>query len=150
MKRMICMLVLFSLLVSGCGILGSRIKDPVTFYYIREDYQKDMGPVIAAEDRETSGRERDLPYLLALYSMGPSTEGLRSPFPRSTRITLTEHTEAGIVLNLSEPHQAVSDAEFTLAAACLAMTCTELSDTTRVTVVCGDRTVTIEPENLLL
>ena len=92
----------------------------------------------------------DLPYLLALYSMGPSKEGLLSPFPASIRIIPTEHTEAGIVLSLSEAPDSMTDAEYTLASACLALTCMELTDATQITIISGSRSITINTENLLL
>ena len=148
MKRLICMM-LSLLLLSGCGILGDRIKEPVTFYYIRTDYQKDMGSVIDSEIREASGHRYDLPYLLALYSMGPSREDLQSPFPANTRITPTEHTEAGIVLSLTGALDSMTDAEYTLASACLAMTFMEVTDTAQITVASEDRSVTINTQNVM-
>ena len=148
MKRLIC-IVLALFLLSGCGIMGSRVKDPVTFYYIRDDYQKSMEPVIVSEIREAAGHTDDLPYLLVLYSMGPSGDGLKSPFPQNIRIIPTEHTEKGVVLSLSDNLQDMTDAEYTLASACLALTCMELTDAEQVTVVSGDRSVTIRPENLI-
>ena len=149
MKRLIC-LMLALLLLTGCSITGERIKDPVTFYYVRGDYRKNMESVIVSEEREAAGHMDDLPYLLALYSMGPSTDGLKSPFPKNTRIIPTEHTAAGIVLSLSEIPESMTDAEFTLAGACLALTCMELTDVPQVTVLCGDRSLTIREDNLLL
>ena len=149
MKRIICILLTL-LLLSGCGIVGERVKDPVTFYYIREGYQRDMGAVITTEIREASGHTDDLPYLLALYSMGPSQEGLLFPFPASTRITPTEHTEAGLVLSLSENLDKMTDAEYTLASACLALTCMELTDATQITVISGSRRVSINSDNLMM
>ena len=148
MKRLICLLLAL-LFMSGCGVFGERIKDPVTFYYIREDYQQNMEPVIASEIREASGHRDDLPYLLALYSMGPSQEDLQAPFPSSTRIIPTEHTEAGVVLSISEVPDSMTDAEYTLASACLALTCMELTDADQITVLTKDRSVTINTENLM-
>ena len=148
MKRLIC-IFLSLLLLSGCGAVGERTKAPVTFYYIREDYQKDMSEVIASEVREASGHRDDLPYLLALYSMGPSSEALLSPFPPSTRITPTEHTEAGVVLSLSEVPETMTDAQFTLGSACLALTCMELTDAAQITVTADGRSVTISKENIM-
>ena len=45
MKRLISLILLFGFLLSGCS-MGERIKEPVTFYYIRENYQDDMGDVV--------------------------------------------------------------------------------------------------------
>ena len=142
--------MLTMLLLSGCSITGERIKDPVTFYYVRGDYRKNMESVIVSEEREAAGHKDDLPYLLALYSMGPSTDGLKSPFPKNTRIIPTEHTAAGIVLSLSEIPDSMTDAEFTLAGACLALTCMELTEAPQITVVSGERNVTINADNLIM
>ena len=148
MKRLMC--IIFSLLfLSGCGILGERIKEPVTFYYVTVDYQKNMDSVIGSEVREASGHRYDLPYLLALYSMGPSDEDLKAALPSNTRITPTEHTEAGIVLSISGQLDTMTDAEFTLASTCLAMTFMEITDTTQVTVISEGRRVTINTENVM-
>ena len=149
MKRLIS-LVLALLLLSGCGIIGERIKDPVTFYYIRADYQKDMGEVIVSEIREASGHRDDLPYLLALYSMGPSNDGLLSLLPKNTSIIPTERTNYSIALTLSENTQSMTDADFTLASACIAMTCMDLMDIQQVTVISGDRSITLREDNLML
>lgn len=148
MKRLIS-LVLALLLLSGCGIIGERIKDPVTFYYIRADYQKDMGEVIVSEIREASGHKDDLPYLLALYSMGPASDDLQAPFPANIRILPTEHTDAGIVLSLSDTLENMTDAEYTLGSACLALTCMELTNASQITVVSGDRSITINRDNIV-
>ena len=55
MKRLICLLVASCILLSGCSGIGEWIKEPVTFYYVREDYQKDMEQVIVSEVLEASG-----------------------------------------------------------------------------------------------
>ena len=150
MKRLICLLLMCSLCMAGCSVAGEWIKEPVTFYYVCETYQKDMESVIASEIREASGHRDDLPYLLALYTMGPSTEDLKSPLPRNTKIILTEYTDSSVVLSISESASAINDADFTLASACIALTCMELVDTQQITVICGDRNITIQADNLLL
>ncbi len=150
MKRLICLLLLFSLLLSGCASIGERIKEPVNFYYICKDYQEEMGTVIAPEVREASGHRYDLSYLLALYSMGPSDKNLAAPFPKNTMILPVEHSEAGLVLSLLNEIPTMTDAEYTLASACLAMTCMEMLNVEQVTVMYGERTVTINEDNLLL
>ncbi len=150
MKRLIFLFLIFSLFLSGCSTGTERIKEPVTFYYVHENYQKDMEQVIVSEVREASGHKEDLSYLLALYSMGPSNENMKLPLPRSTKIVLTEHTDDCVTLNLSENALIITDADFTLASACIAMTCMELTGIPQVTVICGDRNITIQEDNLLL
>lgn len=150
MKRMICMLMLFCLCLTGCSATGDHLKEPVTFYYVRENYRKDMNPVIASELREASGHRDDLPYLLALYSMGPSKEELLSPFPRNTKIIPVARTENSIELSLTDSVLSLTDSDFTLASACIAMTCMELTGVQEVTVICSDRSISITKDNLLI
>ena len=149
MKRLIGLLLLFSMLLSGCS-MGERIKEPVTFYYVSENYQKDMDQVIVSEIREASGHRDDLTYLLALYSLGPSSEGLKSPLPRNTTILPIERTVDEIVLALTENGRTLKDADFTLASACIALTCMDLIDVQQVTVVCEEQSITLGKESLLL
>ncbi len=150
MKRLLCLFLLFCLFLSGCSSFGERIKEPVTFYYIRQNYQHDMGEVVAPEIREASGHRYDLPYLLALYSMGPTDNDLVSLFPSNTMILPVEHSENGLVLSLLNVQQDMSDAEYTMASTCLAMTCMELIEVTQVTVEWNDRSITINNDNLML
>jgi hypothetical protein len=146
MKRLLCILLSLFLL-SGCGIIGSLVKDPVTFYYVRGDYQRTMDSIIVSEVREAAGHTDDLPYLLALYSMGPASDDLQAPFPANIRILPTEHTDAGIVLSLSDTLENMTDAEYTLGSACLALTCMELTNASQITVVSGGRSITINRDN---
>ena len=150
MKRMICIILLLGMILSGCGVNGDRVKDPVVFYYVRDNYQKDMGAVFDSEVREAAGHTKDLAYLLALYTMGPSKEELHSPLPRGTTVTPGELTAEGVILTLSEHAVNMAEAEYTLASACLGMTVMELMEVPSVTVICGDRSITINGDNLVL
>ena len=150
MRRLICFLLLTCFILTGCNVTGDWIKEPVTFYYVRTNYEKDMDEVIAPEVREAAGHIEDLPYLLALYSLGPSQEDLHSLLPRNTTILPTERTPHSVELTLSETTQAMTDADFTLTSACLAMTCMELLDIRQVTVISGDRNITLREDNLML
>ncbi len=150
MKRILCLILVFCVLFSGCSLIGQYIKEPVTFYYVYENYQKDMQQVIASEIREASGHRDELTYLLALYSLGPSSEGLKSPLPRNTTILPIERTVDEIVLALSDNAQSLKDADFTLASACIALTCMDLIDVQQVTVVCEEQSITLGKESLLL
>ena len=149
MKRIISLYLLLCLLI-GCSSMGERLKEPVNFYYVREDYREEMGEVISPEVREASGHRYDLPYLLALYSMGPSTSGLVSPLPQNTRILPVEHAEGGLVLSIMDEIQTLTDAEYTVASVCLAKTFFEIVDAKQITVICGDRSVTIPKDSLLI
>ena len=150
MKRIVCLILIFCLFLSGCSLLGEHVKEPVTFYYVNKNYQKDMAQVIVSEIREAAGHRDDLTYLLALYSLGPSQEGLKSPLPRNTTILPIERTDNEIVLALSENANTIKDSDFTLASSCIALTCMELIDVHQVTVVCEEQSITLGKESLLL
>lgn len=149
MKRFFCIAMTLLLLLAGCASQGYR--DPVTFYYPRSQYQYGGDQsVIAREDREASGHRWDLEYLMALYLMGPSEEELRSPLPRGTQMLRVERKGSAITLTLSEVPSSMTDAAFSLACACLTRTCMSLTKTDSVTVVSGNRSITMTTENLIL
>lgn len=149
MKRSVSFLLLLSLILSGCG-LGERIKEPVTFYYIRSTYQEDMVSVIQSEEREASGHRSDLSYLLKLYLMGPSEDELRSPLPRGAKISAIEDSGSEIHIQLTDLTKALSDAEYALACACLSLTCFDLTDAGKVTVTSGEWSITLGRDSLTL
>ena len=151
MKRLIGLAFFLCLLFTGCGQFGARIKDPVTFYYLRAEYQysTEFG-VIASEEREASGHRDNLSYLLALYLIGPSGEELVSPIPRGVRFLSVEQADRMITLNLSDTSAVLTDAEYSLACACLTLTCLDLIGTDAVTINSGARSVTMTRDNLIL
>lgn len=150
MKRFLCLTLIFCILLSGCQLLGDRIKEPVMFYYVRSQYQDDLSAAIASEAREASGHLDDLSYLMALYLMGPVSEDLESPIPPGTRIYVETENKYNVILNLSDTEKTMTDTEFSIACACLSLTCLELTGTEKVTVTSGDRSVTMTPETLEL
>jgi len=95
MKQFLAFVILICFLFSGCQLVGERIKEPVTFYYIQGDYQDALSDAIASEIREASGHLDDLSYLMALYLMGPTEENHISPLPRGTRIYVVQNSPSG-------------------------------------------------------
>ena len=150
MKRILCaalaLILAFSLL-SGCG---ERVKEPVTFYYLRSGYQENMDTMIASETREASGHRDNLRYLLAFYLMGPADKELSSPLPRGTVLYALEQETDSVTITLSDTSASLSDSEFSLACACLSMTCMELVPAEEVTVASGSRSLTLRRDNLIL
>jgi len=149
LKRVFCLILAFSLLLSGCSFFGERIKAPVTFYYLCDKYQEELCCVIASEEREASGHVGDLPYLLALYLMGPTSDELLSPLRAGTRISSVLEDDH-IYLELSGIADSMSDIDFSLACACLTLTCLDITDAKEVTIRSGDRTKTLSHELLTL
>ena len=147
MQRIIAFLLLLCLCLTGCS---DRLKEPVTFYYVRSGYDADMSDVVGSERREASGHREDLSYLLALYLMGPADEELRSPLPRSVSILSAEHTDSQVTLHLSDTSDTMTDAQYTLACSCLALTCQDLTEAAHITIISGDRSVTMDTSSLLI
>lgn len=150
MKRFLCLILALSLFLSGCGSFVERIKHPVTFYYLCDSYQEKLCCVIASEEREASGHTGDLSYLLHLYLMGPSGDELVSPLPAGVRILSAQQTDDQIRLELSDTAPLLSDVSFSLACACLTLTCLDMTGAETVTIQSGDRSVTMNRESLAL
>lgn len=150
MKRFLCMVMTTVLMLSGCTGHGHRLKSPVTFYYLRSEYAYgSTQSVIGQEEREASGHRGDLRYLIALYLMGPSDEDLRSPLPPGTNILSVAKADGIVTLTLSELPATMTDADFSLACACLTKTCLELTEADSVTIVSGNRSVSMSPDKLM-
>ena len=149
LSLLLCLALLFTL--SACRFSADGNGDTVTFFYRRVKFAYgEADSVISPETRDISGHAGDLSYLAALYLMGPMNEELVSPFPKSTRLISVLQTGDTIEIELSDIRDDLSDSEFTLACACLTMTCLEASDAEAVTIISGERTVTMNSENLLL
>ena len=148
MRSILALIVLICFLFSGCGFFGERIREPVTFYYLCRNYQKDLCCVITSEEREASGHSGDLSYLLALYLMGPSEDEHRSPLPTGSKIS-TSSDNGHILVELTNINP-MSDSEFSLVCACITLTCYEITDTESVTVKLGEKEKTMTERSLTL
>lgn len=151
MKRLICLILTFSLLLAGCTLSSEGVREPIRFFYLRSEYQYDTPDgVIASEIRDAASHAGDLTYLLALYLIGPSQDDLVCPLPQSTRIYSAEVKDDAVLLTLSDTEKTMADREFSLACACLALTCMEITGLDAVTIQSGERSVTMTSENLTL
>lgn len=153
MKRLIAFATILSLVLSlwGCSFGRKNSEDHVTFYYCRAEYAYGTeNGVIAAEDRDVTGHIGDLSYLLPLYMVGPLDEELIAPFPARTQLVSVELQKDKLLVELSDTARALADSQFTLACACLTMTCMELTNATEVVITSGERSVTMNLESLLL
>ena len=147
--RILSLILALCIFMTGCSFLGNRINTSTTFYYLCDRYQKDLCCVIVSEERETSGHEGDLSYLLALYLMGPTVDEHIMPLPAGTRIS-AQKNGGKILLKLTNPLTTLSDVDFTLACACLTMTCLEITDADDVTIRFEDRERTMNRDQLTL
>lgn len=147
MKRIVAMILLMALLLCGCV---DKMREPVTFYYVRDSFEEDMSQVIGTEQREASGHRDDLLYLLALYLMGPAEDSLVSPLPSYTTILSAEQIDSTVTLQLTDTTASLSDGQYTLACSCLTLTCLEITDAEYVTIISGNRSVTLGKDSLVL
>ena len=151
MKRFLAWFLAAAMLFS---FIGCKAQDPgdATFYYSRspEQYQYYAGDgVIRTEIRTLSGHRQDLQYLVGLYLAGPLDESLISPFPKSVHLLSVEQTGTAIRVELTDQTRIMSDSEFSLACACLTMTCTQFTGCDSVTVISADRTLTMNVDSIL-
>lgn len=149
MKRFFC-LILSAFLLTGCSFTSS-VSDPVNYYYPRAeaDYNQESS-LIAYEQREATGHRNNLGYLMSMYLMGPVNETLVSPFPADTTIFSIWMDGRSITLEISDTTRTLTDAEFSLACACLTMTCLDITNAQKISIVSGERTFTSDGSDLLL
>ena len=149
MKRAFCVFLFFCMMLSACGNFGERIKQPVTFYYVRSQSQYFTNDgVIVSEEREASGHRNDLSYLLAIYLMGPIQEDHRSPLPEGTKLYTVSPGAESTEIRLSDLDDLLSDADYALACACLAKTCFGLTETEEVTIFSGERSLSLTADSM--
>jgi len=134
MRKFFCIILILSVCLSACALGGNAQKEPVTFYYLRtysgSDTYDDFFTegIIGSESREASGHRHDLNYLLAMYLQGPLDPQLISPFPVGCKVTEIRQEDNQLTLRLSRMITVKNDMELTIACACLARTCLDLTD----------------------
>jgi len=145
MKRLFCAALVVLMLFSGCAA-----KEHANFYYRRTEYQYDAeDSVIVSERRDITGHDGHLPFLISLYLMGPLEKDYVSPFPSSVKLLTTQTQDNNLTVYLTDC-SSLSDAEYTLACTCMALTCLEFTNVNTVTVTSAERTITIDPGMLTL
>lgn len=153
MKKVVSFLLLLALCLN---LAACAEEPPVTYYYVRtaDEYLYGVPDgVMAGEKREAAGHVDDLRYLLILYFHGPISDNLRSPFPSGTNLEALERDGDTLTLKLSGIVSMMEGADLTLAGACLARTCFELTDVQTVTIFAESLhavSVTFHRDSLLL
>lgn len=150
MKKMLCTALVIILLVSLLPGCAPKMKEPVTFYYQITNYQENMVSPIAGEEREVTGYRDNLKYLLTFYLMGPISQELSSPLPRGTQLCSIGQDGGVLTIEITDTAATLNDSGFSLACACLSMTCMGLTNAERVTIISGSRSLSFDSDNLLL
>ena len=153
MKKQVVIVLILSLLLClcSCSFLSESIQNPVKYYYQRGEYlygQEDG--VIAAEERDGTGHIKDMAYLLRLYLMGPHDEELTSPFPRGLLITDIRQGNGSVILTLTDALSELPESRQTIACACLALTCMDMTGHDSVTLIWEDEIRTIDRSSLTI
>jgi len=138
-----------------CCLMGCTTADSnsVSFYYSRdpEQYQYfEEDSVIHSELRDLTGHRNDLRYMVGLYLAGPLEEGLITPFTKSTRLISVEKEDNEVFIELSDHANVLTDAEYSLSCAALTLTCMNFTHCDAVTIVSGERSVTMTADSILL
>lgn len=151
MKRILFPIILILLIfLSACQTAD---PDEVTFYYCRDPQQYQYfqdDSVICAESRDIMEHRTDLQYMAGLYLAGPMEEGLIPPFNKSTRLLSIRQEDSSLLVELSEHAEILTDSEFSLSCACFAMTCMDFVQCDDVTITSGERSITMNRENIVL
>ena len=82
--------------------------------------------------------------------MGPLKQELVSAFPKSTRLLSGSINDSRMLIELSDTSESLTDAEFSLGCACLALTCIKASGAEEIVITSGSRTLAIREDTLLL
>ncbi len=136
MKKYLSYILILSLAVSllGCSFGHSGAVEPVTFYYTRNMQDPEsfisnsQEGFFASEVREAAGHTGDLYYLLSLYLQGPLDHNLRSPFPTGCRVLTVYQKDGAVHVQLDQVFSSLENLELTVASACIAQTCIDLTD----------------------
>ena len=88
--------------------------------------------------------------MIGLYLAGPIGEGLYSPLPKNVTLLSAESNPETVILTFSNLGNSLTDSEFTIACACLTLTCSDLTGCDEVTVIAGARTVTMHSDRIHL
>ena len=146
MKRIIAILLCLLLFTSGCSS-----KNTASFYYPRAEFQYNGDSnVIGSEEREVTGHTAHLSFLISLYLMGPHNTEFASPFMGSAKLLAVEKSNDAMTVRISDTSNAIADAAFIMDCSCLAMTCFGLTKVHSVTILSGEKSITLTPELITL
>ena len=127
--RLGALLLAACLLLTACAVRKTEpYVNPIFFYYCRADaeYGQDTGS-LARELRDLGDPDITIPEILKLYFAGPSSDGLRSPFPEGLRCEDVAIESGVVTVHLSDEYSALTGVKLSLASACLTMTLSQIS-----------------------
>ena len=139
MKRMILFLLILAAILSFTACQEEIAPEP-SFYYLRTQdtiaYGREDALIVAVP--QDFSQETELDILLQLYLDGPVDENQRNPFPKRTYLLRTIEQEDTLLLVLSREFSTLDGMPLTLAGACLAATCRDLTGFEKIQVRSGE------------
>ena len=152
--RMISLILCLALI---CGCSGKFRKDAVRFYYLRTEIEySEASGVITSEIRDDADRSSSLLLTMEQYLEGPGDSSMHSPFPEEIQILIAEQQDDTVILEFNDVLTDLTGMDLTLACACAAMTCLELTDAENVSIrargatLDGAAQITMNADSLLL
>ena len=134
MKRLICLiLVVITLLFSGCSQNADHATDTAIFYYAHNEIEYGSASgVITSTVADLKGVPKDYRRILEKYFNGPTNYDCISPFPAGIMLEDLQISNDKAEILLS-PHMAtLSGTSMTVALACLTRTVIDLTGVTTV------------------
>lgn len=131
MKRMIVLLLCILLLASLCACRNKNadIKDPVSFYYCRQEVIYHVSDaVICAQIRDGADFNGDPEQMLHSYLDGPHANGYVAPFPADTKLISFQIANNNAYVILSDEFSKLTGIKLTTACSCIALTLCEYSN----------------------
>ncbi len=152
MKRTAAAVLLLALLLCACSDTIPVNGSPVTFYYPRINlvYGAEDG-VIVPEVWVYATERPPLETVLSAYLAGPSNPELTSPFPAGTKLVKYAAENTDLILTMSDSFFTLEGTDFSLACACLVMTCHELTGASEIILNSDDgaKKVVFSPESFV-
>lgn len=131
MKRAICIFLCLLVLLTGCEKKNNA--KTVTFCYRRvETIYGSADGILAEEERSVTGQPEDLASMLTLYLQGPESEELTLPIPHGTQLIDYCLENEMLTVTFSSHLAQLDGMDLTVACACIAATCFNLTDAQQV------------------
>ncbi len=144
MKKTLCILLILILVLSqtACGKNDKQIVAPVNFYFplANTAYGTQSG-VIGVEQFDSKDHETDYSYLLRRYFEGPQSETLNTFLPKGTELISFYDFDGKVQIILSSQISQLSEADLTVACACITRTVMELTDADSVQISANDNSL---------
>lgn len=148
MKKLLCILFFaVILLLPGCG---KEDENSAHFYYPTQSLKSGPKNSIIASEKRTVQDKSDLCQTLTLYLAGPADDKLVSPFPANTRVTDAIFEQDKLLITLSDHIGKLEGIDQTIACACLASTCFDLTDAQQITIVSDSFSISLGRNSITL